>query len=366
MSADGRALRPLGGGVIAAVIPTCQGAIRTYNPLKIRGNSPFGVATLGVMDESRTLSKFGPNRDIDPKRACDKCGRPGLHWKNTSGLCAKCFRRLSTIAKSAGTTEAVGVIRYFAKQMVDKDGLAASAQALKLDPQTTIAATKGEICIMPLSALANSRSAPIDGDSQVDDPVQAAYRLELPREPARQLTAADLGLPADHPLAGVQLDPDLLADVIRRYRELQPLHPTLAKLIAPWRRAMRIEIAKEDPGQRVRRLNRAKARELVVRYVPPPDAPLDPTKRINAYGCDPTASHLPQHKLPMRVAVGLWAKGFGAGGIVKIADRAKRPVSKSVVHRLLERSKFRFMGRAMVKLGDLASDLCGSDGHRRR
>lgn len=411
-----------------AAIPSRQGVIRTYKALKFRGNRVFGIATIEGMDETADPSKFGRWRDLDPSRACALCGRPGLHWKNTTGKCAKCFRKLPTVAKVSNTTEARGVLQHFAKQLVDLHGLAASAQMLGLDPRTTLAVTRGEAKVVAADAAgaaagstsaspvdpaaapasgsvsapapdsasataADAASTPAPGSAPAPAPGSASalaaramsadassppapgsglvsapggtpdQTSASPAEsrpqlaPARQLTAADLGLPPDHPLAGVRLDPDVLAEVVRRYRDLEPLHPTLAAVIAPWRRAMRVEIAKETPGDRTRRLNRAKGRGDLVRYVPPPDAPLDPSQPSNALGCDPAASHLPEHKLPMRVALGLWALGFGAGGISKIADRARRPVSKSVVHRMLDRARFKFAGGVPTKLRELTAEL---------
>lgn len=267
------------------------------------------------------------------ERACMQCGRPGLNPENTTGRCWACYRALPQMAKAARSTDAGDILRCLARKLADRNGLPATARMMGLDAATTLAVLEGRASIVA-----------VNDDAE-------------PERPSSQLTAAGLGLPADHPLAGVELDPALLAEVVRRARDLQPLPANLAVLLAPWQRAMRIDSAKELPGERTKRRNRAKARAGLTRYVPPVSAPLDPNQPGNALGCDPRASHLPQHRLPMRVAVGLWALGFGAGAISKIAARARRPVSKSVVHRMLARAERRFDGAVRVRIDDLACDM---------
>lgn len=52
--------------------------------------------------------------------------------------------------------------------------------------------------------------------------------------------------------------------------------------------------------------------------------------------------------------------GFAAGGMSKIADRARDPVSKSVVHRMLERVRFKFACGVPTKQYDRIDDLITS------
>ena len=181
----------------------------------------------------------------------------------------------------------------------------------------------------------------------------------------RQLTAADLGLPEGHPLAGVWLDPALLEEIVRRHHDLQPLPAAYARLLAPWLRAIRVEACKDLVGEVTKRVSRAKRCVETMRYVPPMNAPLDPRVPGNALGHDPKISHLPQHKVPMRVAVSLQAAGYGPTTIVRVAARAGRPLSRSVVGRLLTRSKRRFVGAVTVGMGELASELRRPSGRRR-
>ena len=293
---------------------------------------------------STSDSRKGKGTESTRERTCKVCGVSGLHAGNTTGMCAPCYQALPTGAKAARTTEAVGILSHIARRLIDDRGLAQSANLLKLDPETVAALLEGDVRILP------ARRVIQNGESVVV---------------ARQLTAADLGLPEDHPLAGVWLDPALLEDLVRRHRELQPLPAAYAGLLAPWLRALRIEACKDGQGEVTKRVNRAKRCAETTRYVPEMDAPLDPRLPCNAFGHDPNISHLPQHKVPMRVAVSLQAAGYGPTTIARVAARAGRPISRSVVGRLLTRSKRRFIGAVAVRMGDLASELKRPSGRRR-
>lgn len=297
---------------------------------------------MGIMSTSD--SRKGKGAESASERTCKDCGVAGLSRENITGLCAPCYQSLPTAAKASKTTVAIGILSQVARQLIDHRGLSVGAKLLELDPETTAALLDGDVRILPARRVAE------DGE---------------PVTVARQLTATHLGLPEEHPLAGVWLDPALLADLVRRHRDLQPLPGGYARLLAPWLRAMRIEACKDLAGEITKRANRAKQCADAMRYVPAMDAPLDPALAVNAFGHDPKFGHQPEHRVPLRIAVSLQAAGYGPTTIVRVAARAGRPISRSVVGRLLTRSKRRFAGAMAVRMGELASELKRPRGRRR-
>lgn len=124
-----------------------------------------------------------------------------------------------------------------------------------------------------------------------------------------------------------------------------------------WRTAAAAHVAAEEAVARLRRTRRAAARADRTLHVPPRTAPpRDPNGGADRFG-QLRFDGRRRAALPMRIALALWAHGFGADAITAIAAGAGVRTSSSAVGRLLAQARRPFNGSQPVRADDLAAEL---------
>lgn len=303
------------------------------------------------MDNAPAIEEHGRWKDKDPRRACRICARRGLRYGSKTNICVTCFRTLPQVVKVSGTTELAGVVGKYARQAIDRFGLGAGAKLLGVDAKVLAAAARGEVvfAVVKASGGPGGATAPrvatvvsADGAPHLVADIGDAL-ADAPAGDGPATGAADHPSPPTpaiaHPFAALHLDPELAERLLQHCKDLTPLPPAAARLIAPWRKPLRIELARELPGPRLQRLNRAAARARVLRYVP----------RLDARD--------PRPGIPLRICMGLWGLGCGAKAIARIAERARCATSKSSIGRLFKQAQTPFPGAERVEAGELARAL---------
>lgn len=286
-------------------------------------NRKTGRLPISAPKKGQARSK--KRRNIDYDRACRACGKQGLYRESKTGFCVDCRRDLPYVVKKSGTTAVRVILQTYAGFMIDRYGVEHSARLMEISVAALRRMAKGEIVF------------------QCD-----AAGIQLGR---------DAGPASDEaPVWLHDLPPDVVALIIERYKEFRPLGPQLAALVGPWRRPLRLEIARESPALRKRRLNRAARRADDTCHVPSPSAPLDHTVAHNAYGAVDRSGRRPR-LIPMRICMGLWSLGFGAPTITRIAESAAMPTSKSAVDRICKQARRPFDGSQAIKGVDLALEI---------
>lgn len=278
-------------------------------------------------------------RDIDMKLRCRFCGRQGLRYRTKTFLCEQCCRARPALVKATGTADVREVVQHLARSVVEKYGHEQALPMLGLIPSQLDKALAGELDFAGAAARSldpTAHSSDIDLDQLAADPPSPGKSL-------RQLES--------------EIDPYIAWLMMRRHREFAPLDPATAALVRPWRRIVRKVIAREAPRDRARRETEAKARADLVRYVPRADAPLDPQKAGNAFGRVSSRRGTDRARFPFRIAIALWAMGFGAVRISRIAEAGGRPIGVSTISRMLVQSRRGFAGAVGVTCRALASEF---------
>lgn len=263
--------------------------------------------------DDRRASVSRDRRDLDPQRQCMRCGKDGLRYDNKSGLCSDCHLSLPGLLKALGIADLDTTIHRVVSAYVDHYDEARAGQILGIDRRSIYVVLGG-------GSIIGERAAP---------------RVDLDE------------------VRG--LDPSVVQLMMQRYREFEPLDPEWSRVVEPWRTAMRAEIDGEDKIGRRRRVVAIDERAEITCYVPPITAPLDHEALPNAYGRYAPGS--PRGALPMRIAVALWALGFGAVRIARIAREVGIHSSPSAVGRVLKQTRRRFDGAEAVLAGPLAAEL---------
>lgn len=147
------------------------------------------------------------------------------------------------------------------------------------------------------------------------------------------------------------------ADILMR-DGVSAIDGVLAEAIdwGPWRDAMHTVVRDDSDDVRYRRGLRAERRARLMRYVPPPDATLDPSRPGNAFGKTRRGAR-PRAELPMRVAVALWGAGLGPMRIQSAAGLVGVQISTSAIGRLLSQSQQPFDGATADRVDVLVSGV---------
>lgn len=124
----------------------------------------------------------------------------------------------------------------------------------------------------------------------------------------------------------------------------------------PWREAMHTVVRDDSDDVRHRRSLRTERRARLMRYVPPPDATLDPSQPGNAFGKTRRGAR-PRAELPMRIAVALWGAGLGPMRIQSVAGLVGVQISTSAIGRLLSQSRQPFDGATAESVDVLVSTV---------
>lgn len=273
--------------------------------------------------------------DLDPKLSCRVCGKYGLRYRSKTCICVDCLRELPYMVKTNGTTGLPRILQNYANYMIDRFGIEHSARLVEVEIPILHAMAHGKrVFALPTRTGPSESAAPQQAE---DEPVERDVPIEVQVDPH--------DIPAD-----------VLAVVMERYKALRPLGPELAGLVGPWRRPLEIELAREGPGPRQQRLNRAALRAGFVCHVPHPGAPMDPSAARNAFGRTERLGRR-RRTLPMRVCLGLWSLGFGGPAIARITAETQWPTSKSSVARMLKQARNPFPGSQAVKAAVLAIEV---------
>jgi len=241
-----------------------------------------------------------------------RCGKPGLRYDNKSGLCSDCHLSLPGLLKAIGASDLDTIVRRVVNAVVDHYGEACAERVLGIDRRSIYVV--------------------LGGGSIVGEVIAPRIDLDARR-----------------------LDPYIAQLMMRRYRDLAPLDPDWSSVVQPWRAAMRAEIEGEDVIGRRRRVVAVDERAGVTCYVPPTTSPLDHDVLPNAYGRYAPGSR--RGALPMRIAVALWALGFGAVRIARMAREVGVRSSSTAVGRVLKQARRGFDGAEAVRVQDLAAEM---------
>lgn len=259
--------------------------------------------------DSKTKKKRGDlkrRKDLDPKLSCRICKKTHLRYGSKMKICAKCLRPLPHPVKTYGTTDLSRMIQGITEDMITRCGIEIIADLTHCDVMILDAIARGT---MKLAAKIVDKDGP------------GAYR-EISRE------------------------------LIERLVERPPLEAEAAPLVAPWRHLAKLSLAGEGAGPRLQRMNRAKSRADLIRYVPRLSASMDPAEPENAYGRLAKVGRI-RETIAMRPCLGMWGKGLGAPKIAEITQDTKWPTSRSSVSRMIRQAKDPFPGAVAVKVSDL-------------
>ena len=273
------------------------------------------------------------------KLRCRACGRQGLRYRTKTFLCEKCCRARPALVKAAGTANAREVVHRLARRVVEKYGHEAALSMLGLNPTQLDQALAGEL---DFAGATVELPDPTAHSSNVD----LAHLAAEPPSPGKSLRQLE-----------AEIDPYIAWLMMRRHREFAPLDPATAALVRPWRPIVRKFIAREAPRDRARRETDAEARADLVRYVPRADAPLDPQQAGNAFGRISSRRGTDRARFPFRIAIALWAMGFGALRISRIAALGRCRVGVSTISRVLVQARRHFPGAATAPCAALAAEL---------
>jgi len=236
----------------------------------------------------------------------------GLRYDNKSGLCGDCHLTLPGLLKAIGVADLDTIVHRVVSAVVDHYGESRAQTVLGIERQSIYVVLGG-------GSIVGEIIAPrIDFDSS-------------------------------------RLDPYIAQLMMRRYRDLEPVDPDWSAAVRPWRAGMRAEIEGEDTVGRRRRVVAVDERAEMTCYVPSITAPLDHDVLPNGYGRYAPGSK--RGALPMRIAVALWALGFGAVRIARIARGMEVRSSPSAVGRVLKQARRGFDGAEAVRAEDLAAEM---------
>lgn len=234
-----------------------------------------------------------------PER-CRICETVALSAANKSGLCRCCYAQLPPMAKAAGATAVKPMLQSTVAAFVDRFGEAQAARLLEVEPPM-------------LAAL-----------------IASAFKLTA-------CDATDVG------------------DVRKgQAPALAPLRPETSRLVAPWRRPLRLEAASQGPAEMNRRYRLKGERARRILYVPDPGASDTPVTIGNIYGR--TSPRGRPRKLPLRVAAGLWSMGFSNQAIVRIAARVGVVVCARTIRRGIGQVLSPFDGAERIRAAELAAE----------
>lgn len=249
-------------------------------------------------------------KDLDPKLSCRICKESHLRYGSKMLLCADCLRPLPYSVKKYGTTDLSRILQGITKDMIASCGIEAAAVITGYDVATLDAIARGTVKLV----------IKIVGE---DGP--GAYR---------------------------EISQAMLERFTERGKEFVPLEEEAARLVAPWRPRAKLGLAGEGPGPRLQRMNRAKSRADLIRYVPRVSASMDPNDPENAYGRLAKVGRV-RETIAMRPCLGMWGKGLGAPKIAEITQDTQWPTSRTSVSRMIKQAKYPFPGSVAVKISDL-------------
>lgn len=317
------------------MIPSCQGAICTYNTLKNGRKSTDRGATIECMKKKSPRSPRDPERtrrhkdrsgrrDIDMKLFCRRCGQQGLRYGSKTQLCETCYLDRPAIMKAAGTADIRVVMQRHTRAVVDRFGFDRALGMLKIPPSSIDAALSGNVWIGP----EGKRPGSADAEGQDTSSI-----------------------------AGAEIDPHIAWLMMRQHRQFAVLDAATTALVRHWRPVVRRFLAQEQPHHRARRQTDARHRVELSRYVPRADASLDPQVAGNAYGRVSDRRGTSRAPFPFRIALQAWSIGLGAGRISRLALMGGCPAGTSTISRMLIQARRPFAGAEKVSCEVLAAEL---------